>query len=616
MNYIFKGNLLAYYCGDCFDPIYKAKVRIYRPDQSSNLTLNAVAASKETFHQRSEEELKSLSSRLIAEVETDALGNFVFELNERQQYKGEAFEIDFECGNVPLNIKLKNTPKSSGPFQFHITTLQPLWKISGIENTALAYWEYSIASSYWCRILTLLDLYVICGKVTECETKLPIQGLQVFAYDVDLIQDDFLGMGLTDASGHYKIYYTKADFSKTIFNWLNVEWPAGPDVYFRVETSTGTVLLQESRSKGHTQARNNIGHCFCTDLCVEGKGDSGNNYVPALFTKVGAYSIATDFDANGYTNDAQRNVFTGTIPLIGILPGGNSSNAMEYRFTIRDLANPAVTIIADSSLISPTIIGSIVKLTLVSTPFPHYVSVTEDYYVNNVAASNNVIIKPGGWIEVPRENDLFGVGQFQSGGGSILANLDTTKLTAVYNENYDLINPTVYQAGQLFPATKKAGIHTFEITFEAREVGSLTLSTSNVLAKIVLSNVNYLQRRHPSWAGADVNLPATVMLEIQETTAGGAGCNKIDDTLTALYSVVHPHLDNMRLSFEGNAPLPSDFPQNLSGSSEAVNNFIFNTSTLNPCAYVVWLSVNLRLTSGYGRIPGSHITDHIAFCKS
>lgn len=289
---------------------------------------------------------------------------------------------------------------------------------------------------------------------------------------------------------------------------------------------------------------------------------------------------------------------------------------MEYRFTIRDLANPAVTIIADSSLISPTIIGSIVKLTLVSTPFPHYVSVTEDYYVNNVAASNNVIIKPGGWIEVPRENDLFGVGQFQSGGGSILANLDTTKLTAVYNENYDLINPTVYQAGQLFPATKKAGIHTFEITFEAREVGSLTLSTSNVLAKIVLSNVNYLQRRHPSWAGADVNLPATVMLEIQETTAGGAGCNKIDDTLTALYSVVHPHLDNMRLSFEGNAPLPSDFPQNLSGSSEAVNNFIFNTSTLNPCAYVVWLSVNLRLTSGYGRIPGSHITDHIAFCKS
>lgn len=616
MNYIFKGNILAYYCGDCFDPIYRAKVRIYRPDQNSNLTLSAVAASKETFHQRGEEELKSLSSRLIAETETDAFGNFVFELNERNQYKGEAFEIDFECGSVPLNIKLKNPPKPKGPFQFHITTLQPLWKISDKERTALAYWEYAITSSYWCRILALLDLYVICGKVTECTTKLPIQGLRVFAYDVDLIQDDPLGVGSTDAAGHYKIYYTKADFSKTIFNWLNVEWPAGPDVYFRVETSTGTVLLKEPRSKGHTQARNNVGHCFCADLCVDRKDDTGTNYVPALFTKVGKYHIASDFDANGFTNDSERNAFTGTIPLIGILPGGNSSNAMEYRFTIRDLANPSVTIVADSSLIAPTIIGSLVKLTVVPTPFPHYESVTEDYYVNNIAAPNNALIKSGGWIEVPRQNDLFGTGQFQSGGGSVLANLDTTKLTAIYNENYDLINPTVYKAGQAFPGSKKAGVHTFEITFEAREVNSPTLATSNVLAKIVLSNVNYFQRRHPSWAGADVNLPATVMLEIKETTAEGAGCNKIGDTLTAYYSVVHPHLDNMKLSFEGNIPLPADFFQNLSGSTEAVNDFVFNTSILSPCAYVVWLTANLRLTSGYNRVPWAHITDHIAFCKS
>jgi hypothetical protein len=159
-------------------------------------------------------------------------------------------------------------------------------------------------------------------------------------------------------------------------------------------------------------------------------------------------------------------------------------------------------------------------------------------------------------------------------------------------------------------------VHTFEITFEAREVGSATLSYSNVLQKIVMSNVNYLQRRHPSWAGGDVNLPAVVMLEISETTLTGAGCNKISTTATAVYSVVHPHLESLEVYLEGNPTLPPNFTQNLTAVDEAVGTHIFDTTLMGPCAYIMWLSVHLRLTSGYGRISGSHIYDHIAFCKS
>jgi hypothetical protein len=328
---------------------------------------------------------------------------------------------------------------------------------------------------------------------------------------------------------------------------------------------------------------------------------------------VGQYAIVGGFDGSGYTNDAQRNAFTGTIPLIGILPGGNASNAMEYRFKIKDLDTSA-EFIADANLIAPTKIGTLIK---VSPTFPVPPFDVFDYYVNNPAATYNVVIQADGWIEVPRENSLFTTGQFQAGGNSALANLITTKLTETFGENYDLINPApVYKAGDAFPSTKKADVHTFEIIFEAREVGSSSLAYSNVLQRIVISNVNYLQRRHPSWAGGDVNLPAVVMLEIAETTLTGAGCNEISSTATAVYSVVHPHMESMEIYLEGNPTLPAPFPQNLTAVDEAVGTHAFDTTLMDPCAYIMWLSVQLRLTSGYGRISGSHITDHIAFCKS
>jgi len=269
MNYLFKGNLRGFYCGDCFDFLYNAKVRIYAVDKATNITALAVAREKETFHQRNDEELKTISKKLIAETLTDEAGNFSLELSDKN-YDGGAFDIDFECGNVPIKLGPKNPPKPHGPFQFHITTLQPLWKESGqTKQLATAYWEYAINSKFWCWLLRLFRRYVVCGRVEVCEKKVPLSNVKVKAFDVDLLQDDYLGEAVTDSSGHFKIYYTEADFSKTIFSWLNVEWPAGPDLYFRVEQLNGVVILQEPRSKGHTPGRENASHCTCVVLCVK-----------------------------------------------------------------------------------------------------------------------------------------------------------------------------------------------------------------------------------------------------------------------------------------------------------------------------------------------------------
>ncbi len=276
MNYSLKGNLRGFYCGDCFDFLYNTKIRVYAADPKTNLAALAVSREKETFHQRSEDELKSLSDRLLLETMTDESGNFTLELSEKQKYEGGAFDIDFVCGTgwaPSLHRPDPNRPpKPGGPVQFHITTLQPLWK-EGQNNEndrrLSAYWEYAIPYKFWCWILRLFRWYVVCGNVRDCKGDFPVGGVKVFAYDVDLIQDDYLGYGITDLNGNFKIYYSEAAFSKTIFNWLNVEWPAGPDLYFRIEAGDGTVLLNENRQRGHDRDRTNAPNCFCVNFCVE-----------------------------------------------------------------------------------------------------------------------------------------------------------------------------------------------------------------------------------------------------------------------------------------------------------------------------------------------------------
>lgn len=611
MSYIFKGNLRGFYCGDCYDYLYRAKVKIYAIDKQADITALAVAREKETFHQRKDDELKSLSKRLLVETETDESGNFTVDFSNVRNYNGEAFEIDFECGTVPLNLNVKRPPKPRGPFQFHITTLQPMWKESGDENNKsvnVAYWEYAITYKFWCWLLRLFGVYVICGRVVDCEKKTPIKGLRVKAFDVDLIQDDYLGLGITDVTGNFKIYYTEADFSKTIFPWLNVEWPAGPDLYFSVESGTGTVIMQEPRNRGHQPDRENASNCFCVELCVKTDGGDGS-YAPVLFQKVGQYWITSDFDAVGFTNDAQRNAFTGTIPLIGAVPAPFSSTALEYRFIVKNL-DTSVSVIADANFMAPFTIGTWNRI----ISFFPFNSVSEDYWVNNPAATHNVAIDPQGWIKVPRENDLFGVtGQFSP--GITMGALMTEKLI---KENFDLINPTVYVAGNPFSASQKASIHHYEITCQVREVGTIPVAYSNVLTRIAVCNTSYLQRLHPAWAGGDVSRYAVVMLELVETTLSGSGCNKITTQVTANYSVVHPVIDNMKIYFEGNAPLPAPFAINPVAGDEAAGSTSpqFDVSALQPCAYIVWLEATFRLTGGYGRIAGSTIWDHIAFCKA
>jgi hypothetical protein len=161
-------------------------------------------------------------------------------------------------------------------------------------------------------------------------------------------------------------------------------------------------------------------------------------------------------------------------------------------------------------------------------------------------------------------------------------------------------------------------MHRFKLSFEARKVGAMALLSTNALEKIVLSNTHYTQYHHPSWAGFTDTERAVVLVDIAELAMPGAGCSKVTDHVHALFTAYHPFLGSASVYLEG--PSPPPLPPAISPAivaGEAVSpagGHDFDITPQPSCAYILWLSVTLNLTYGYGPFLPA-FTDHIAFCK-
>jgi hypothetical protein len=186
MSYKFRGRLCGYFCEECIEPLNEVVIRVYTNRANQNITALAVADPGQTLSLIKDDEVKAKEASLIAEVRTDANGNFSLELGAKQNYTGGAFEIDVYCATVP---RRKPGRKQAQPRQFSVTTLQPQWKQTG-DGEFLAAWEYCIPWRFWCYFRGLFDAWVICGRLTTCGDGAPIPGAVVSAFDVDWIQDD------------------------------------------------------------------------------------------------------------------------------------------------------------------------------------------------------------------------------------------------------------------------------------------------------------------------------------------------------------------------------------------------------------------------------------------
>src|SRR5437588_12951832 len=66
MAYIFRGRLCGYICEECWKPISRVKVRLYRVREDQNTIARAVASPKDTFSILDEAQVREKESILIA----------------------------------------------------------------------------------------------------------------------------------------------------------------------------------------------------------------------------------------------------------------------------------------------------------------------------------------------------------------------------------------------------------------------------------------------------------------------------------------------------------------------------------------------------------------------
>ena len=296
--------------------------------------------------------------------------------------------------------------KGAKPVQFSITTLQPAWRQT--EDGFVAAWEYCLPSRIWCWILALFGVWTICGHLTTCEEGWPIPGATVTAYDADWLQDDPLGSGTTDFSGHFLIYYTRDDFEKTpLTPWgINIEWVGGPDVYFKAELG-GTTILQETQADGRVPGRENAGPCLCVELCSdEVVGRSGHGAALAAGRGVRHPSDARHVRRGVPRRGVRRHrvqayVFGGAVTLKGNCPLKNiaTGNPLEYRFRIGEWTwSPPGDDPATLPSVAP---ASLVPVTQIAPTHVGYVFYTDG---NGMPQSEKVIVDAtddaDGWIQL------------------------------------------------------------------------------------------------------------------------------------------------------------------------------------------------------------------------
>lgn len=602
MSYIFKGKLCGYICGECQEPLAGLKVRLYRTRKEQNITALAVANPKDTLNILSENILKEKESSLIAETEIDEQGNFQFELGKKQKYDGEAFEIDIYCKTVP---RLKSLPDKQEPVQFTITVLQPQWKKIGEKYVGV--WEYCIPWRFWCALRARFGAWVICGRVTVCNTKVPVAGLKVYAFDVDWLQDDDLGFGITDGDGKFRIDYSFSDFNKTPFSpFINFELIGGPDIYFRVEDSGGNVLLNEPRSRGRQNDRENAGPCLCVDLCVD------IEVVPPFnnpwFTHVGDFHIITDINSvSGLTNapvfahGGPNYAFFGGMKLKGFCPKTSPSGPslpMRYRFRYAPLATPLALTPISGDKVLPVLVGSrLIQWKLFDN---NLVWTFQSIYVQGSGATPDPTPTPGGpgpWGSVPAHIIV------PDADGWI--NVDQNGLDEGFYGPLIRFNSVVAIPGGAAPGDGAGNPVTdpkngtpIKIVFEAGPVGG-AVTFSNELSNVLVNNWREVRQ-----------------LNLQQFTGGGSGsCSDLMNDLNILYTTDHQQLASWSIGISSAATIPPIAPPLPSGATPrgGFGNRYIDISTWPSCSYLVGLTSRRALTNGENDDDAD--TSHVTFCK-
>ncbi|MEG1115635.1 MAG: hypothetical protein RSE46_11430, partial [Janthinobacterium sp.] len=441
--------------------------------------------------------------------------------------------------------------------------------------------------------------------------------------------DDALGQAVTDATGRFRIDYLTSDFTLTPFSpFINVEFASGPDVYFTAQLGSVTIL-SETQADGRRPGRENVGHCFCVELCSKEVLPPDVEGVPH-WQQVEVFDIhpfpsTAGFSAQGYAGGAGASyVFGGGVTLKGNCPLRNSAipaNPLEYRFLIGEWTWPGGN--DDPTVIPSVAPASLAPLTQVLGTHVGYV-----FYTNGLGLGDSapVIIdagdvKPGGWIRVDGKPVTVDMRDGTTAIVNVAPNifLRTFDLLTVNTPAITSLHPAklpgglpILDAGRSLTAAESEPIRRYRLGFEVRDGNTLALVATDGLDSIVFDNS-----------------PVIVALDLEELRSNA--CNPVSGGLVhILYTIDHPHLRFFNITISNNngiqhppPPLPAAsftpppppsnylFRGGAGGPHLSGNNggFPVNVALDPPCAYRVAIGWQTR-----HYLASSHSIDRL-YCK-
>ncbi len=633
MKYTIKGRLQTAICDDNQLAIPNTVIRIYSLNEERNAaTAFATAQSKEVSKIFEEGEIKERKKFLLAETRTDAVGNFEAAISDGLKYDGGTVAVTLYYDHVPdYGQKDTKLPKNFKPFEVLLDIIQPKWNEN--QNGLVAAWNYTVLKRIWCYILQRLDIWVICGTLTNCESKAPLNGIEVIAMDDDIITDDLLGSAVTDDNGKFCIYYRSIKFKKTFLSpFINIEttpilsFDNGPDIYFKFAVG-GSQFFAESPSEAQRPSRKNVGNCLCVSLCLK-ESPNVPGTVPAAFYQIGyarAYHPVLNIDpttgrtAGKVETSWNNQAFYATMDLRGSLSKKFNGQPVEYKFQYFKVTDLSVDIssIPDASWtdVKPSDIAKSEIGTRITSFFP--VIKYNSYKIHGTDAvtvyGNEIEVQfSGNWIQVPQDSGVFDI-HFN---GSLI-HLISNNLTSGVVDKTGLVQGTTSA-----PLLEN---DYFAIRMLKRELGNEASKVQAGFSRpLAIFNTKYTNvPQGGSWLPSSSDELGIASIDLQELKVGG-GCSKITDSLTINYTAANPNLGNVSLSMSGPGgphnfepvlyPTPGEEAFGASKYTGA-NNVVDPNDVINlpNCSYEVRLSATLNLTNG--ETQHDPIWDRVLFCK-
>lgn len=333
----------------------------------------------------------------------------------------------------------------------------------------------------------------------------------------------------------------------------------------------------------------------------------------SVFRYIGGYNILTGISSGvagtGLTIGDTR-AFYDAIRLNGVLCKQHAGGPAEFRFEFKPPAGAWQALPA--AMIERTVIGQWQAPPLV----PGDPIQVKPYTVKGAAPNDMVAtITADGWVQVPQESNVnLPAGNFAPNGNLIV--LDTKKLQAWTDLDVAGIN-----AGQ---STAPAGLGADEIyglRLVVRRVGApATAAVSGTCERVAIYNRRYDNVHHGgSWFPTTVDdRLGAALVNIDEI---GGGCGKVTNSLTIKYTAAHPNLGIVTVHMDGPggpyATTLADAAGSSAGNRFGTATLVFTppktVATLDKCAYIVKLAVQLLLTTG-DDVP-DYERDEVAFCK-